>query len=59
MPRIDFWNRIELIVILVYMLVHAISEGWLLGVGSPLAVVFWLAMGRALDLSLEAGASRR
>jgi O-antigen ligase len=30
--------------------VHAIGEGWLLAVGSPLCFIFWLWLGRLVDL---------
>lgn len=32
-----------------FMAVHAIAEGWLLAVGSPLCLIFWLWLGRMLD----------
>lgn len=33
-----------------FLLVHALGEGWLLAVGSPLAFLFWLTFGRLSDL---------
>ena len=32
-----------------FLAVHAIAEGWLLAVGSPLCLIFWLWLGRMMD----------
>lgn len=54
-PLID---KVELISILMFLAVHAIAEGWILAVGSLIAVIFWLAMGRLLDISTAAWNSK-
>lgn len=33
----------------VYLAIHGLAEGWILGFGSPLCFIFWLCVGRASD----------
>jgi len=39
----------ELMGIGAYLAVHAVGEGWILGVGSPLCFIFWLWLGNMAD----------
>lgn len=48
-PDIPFLERLEVLSILTLLAVHAAAEGWILAVGSILAVVFWLSVGRLFD----------
>lgn len=48
-PEISSIERLELLSILMLLSVHAAAEGWILAVGSLLALIFWLAVGRLYD----------
>ncbi len=37
----------------IYMAVHGVAEGWILGFGSPLCFIFWLWLGRFADVALK------
>jgi|GEM_PF-1005392 len=39
----------------IYLGVHGIAEGWVLGFGSPLCLLFWLWLGRLADASETQG----
>ena len=41
----------------IYLAVHGIAEGWILGFGSPLAFIFWLWLGRFGDVGSPLGRS--
>ena len=43
--------KAEVISLLAFLLMHAAAEGWMLGVGSLLCMLFWLALGYLYDLS--------
>ena len=37
----------------IYLAVHGVAEGWILGFGSPLCFLFWLWLGRVGDFALQ------
>ncbi|MCU0784784.1 MAG: O-antigen ligase family protein, partial [Verrucomicrobia bacterium] len=44
----------ELMGIGAFLAVHAVAEGWILGVGSPLCFIFWLWLGNLADAAVAA-----
>ena len=46
-------GRDILTVVGIYMAVHGVGEGWILGFGSPLCFIFWLWLGSFGDAALQ------
>ncbi|MDD2539599.1 MAG: O-antigen ligase family protein [Desulfuromonadaceae bacterium] len=43
----------EAFVVLIFLLINMVAEGWILAVGSPFCLLFWLNLGRIWDLAKQ------
>jgi O-antigen ligase len=55
MKSIPQTARIEVLSLVTFLSVHALAEGWILAVGSLFCMIYWLALGRMQDLSVQGG----
>lgn len=57
--QVALWKHAELAAYGVFFAIHAIGEGWILAVGSPLCFVYWLWLGHIYDYVNKRGSSHK